>query len=231
MGALNGGVYRYQGREYALPQHGFARRRMFVDTGGSSALMRLRLADDAETRAVYPFAFLLEVEYALTGTRLQMAVRITNTGDVDMPASFGFHPGFVRGPEEHEIVFERDEPAMLRRIAGGLIGPADRPSPVRDKILTLTPGLFDEDALVWERIESRSLRYGAKNAPGLQIDFKGAPTLGIWSKPGAPFVCVEPWWGMADPVGFTGEIWDKPGIMRFAPGEARIFMMSVTLPD
>jgi galactose mutarotase-like enzyme len=57
------------------------------------------------------------------------------------------------------------------------------------------------------------------------------PKLGIWTKAGARFVCIEPWHGIADPVGFDGEIWDKPGILRFAPGAARTFSMQVTLAD
>jgi galactose mutarotase-like enzyme len=228
VGALKGGVYRLGGATYALPQHGFARRRTFdlVEQSGDRA--RFRLAEDAETLAVYPFPFALDADYAISGGTLTMAISVTNTGDVDLPASFGFHPAFAWGGGPHHILFEREEPALLSRIVGGLIGPADRPSPLDGRNLTLVPELFDNDALVWERIESESVLYGAEGGSQLRIDFPGAPMLGIWSKPGARFVCVEPWWGIADPVGFVGEIWDKPGMMRFAPGEARTFTMRVT---
>ena len=34
---------------------------------------------------------------------------------------------------------------------------------------------------------------------------------------------------MADPVGFTGDVWDKPGVMTLPPGDTRSFRMDVTL--
>lgn len=231
VGALNGSVYRVGDAEYALPQHGIARRRGFALIEQAADRARFRLVDDAETRAVYPFAFALDADYSLAGSTLTMAITIANTGEGEMPASFGFHPAFAWGPEPHRILFEREEPAMLSRIVGGLIGPADRPSPLDGRVLRLDPGLFAEDALVWEQIVSESVLYGAEGGPQLRIEFPGAPMLGIWSKPGARFVCIEPWWGIADPVGFAGEIWDKPGMMRFAPGEARSFTMKVTVQD
>ena len=81
-------------------------------------------------------------------------------------------------------------------------------------------------ACSWDRLESRSLRFGE-----LDIAFLGAPMLGIWTKPGARFLCIEPWWGIADPAGFSGEIWDKPGILRLESGESRRFAMQVTVRD
>ena len=86
-----------------------------------------------------------------------------------------------------------------------------------------------DDALVWTAPESRSLRYGAPDGPQLEIGFPDMPTLAVWTKPGARFICIEPWQGHADPAGFTGEIWDKPGMLRLEPGERRAFAMSVTL--
>ncbi len=82
---------------------------------------------------------------------------------------------------------------------------------------------------IWDRLESRSLLWGAPCSPNLRIDFPGMPWLGLWQKPGAHYLCIEPWAGMADPVNFDGEIWDKPGIMRLDPGDQRSFHMNVTL--
>lgn len=95
-------------------------------------------------------------------------------------------------------------------------------------MLHLADALFADDALIWAPVASRSLRYGAEDGPALEIGFD-APMLGIWTKPGARFVCIEPWWGHADPAGFAGDIRDKPGIMLLAPGETRHFTMRVTL--
>ena len=65
--------------------------------------------------------------------------------------------------------------------------------------------------------------------PHLKIDFPDTPWLGLWQKPGAHYLCVEPWAGMADPVGFTGDVWDKQGVMTLLPGDSRSFRMDVTL--
>lgn len=235
VGRLAGDRYRIGDAEYSLPQHGFARRRDFALIEQADDRAVFRLADDAATRAVYPFAFALDAAYTLAGATLRMAITVTNTGDVDMPASFGFHPAFAwplpYGGDKaaHRIRFERDEPGALNAIAGGLIGPATRPSPVQGDTLWLDDALFAEDALVWQAPASRSLSYGTADGRQLDFAFPDMPALAIWSKPGARFVCIEPWQGHADPVGFAGEIWDKPGMLRLAPGAARTFSMEVTL--
>jgi len=236
VGRLVGDKYRFDGKEYPLPQHGFARRQQFALVEEATSRAVFRLSDNDETRAVYPFAFTLDAAFTLTGATLATDVIVTNTGDRDMPASFGFHPAFAwplpfgRPRADHRIVFEEPEPAALSAIAlGGWIAPENRPSPLDGRALKLTDQMFERDALVWDRLESQSLRYDGGEGSGLEIGFAGMPKLGIWTKPGARFVCIEPWHGIADPVGFDGEIWDKPGILRFAPGEARIFSMQVTL--
>lgn len=224
VGALNGGVYRLDSRTYALPQHGFARHAMFEVLEQSADSATLRLTDSDATRAVYPFAFALDVRHAIDGGTLTTTVTVHNRGEGDMPASIGFHPAFAwplpygRPRVEHRIEFERAEPAALVRILpGGLIGAQDRESPLLGQSLRLSDDLFAVDALVWPTIESRSVVYGAPGAPRLRIDFPDTPMLGIWTKPGAAFVCVEPWHGIADPVGFDGEIWDKPEIKCLPP--------------
>jgi len=235
VGRLNGDAYRLDGRSYPLPQHGFARRRRFepIEQGPSRAV--LRLAADDETRALYPFEFTLDAAYALDGPTLSIEVTATNTGDRDMPGSFGFHPAFAwplpygGAKEAHRIAFEAEEPDSLARIEGGLIGAADRPSPVEGRTLSLADSLFEADALVWLAPRSRSLAYGTEAGPQLEIGFDGMPTLALWTKPGARFLCVEPWQGHADPICFAGTIWEKSGMLRIAPGESLRFAMQVTL--
>ena len=236
VGRLVDDKYRVDGAEYPLPQHGFARRQPFALVEQAAERAVFRLTDNDATRAVYPFAFTLDAAFTLTGATLAMDITVTNTGDRDMPASFGFHPAFAwplpygRPRAAHRIVFEKAEPADLSAIIlGGWIAPDSWPSPLAGRELALTDALFERDALVWDSLESQSLRYDGGAGPGLDIGFAGMPKLGIWTKPGARYVCIEPWHGIADPIGFTGEIWDKPGILRFAPGESRTFSMQVTL--
>ncbi len=235
VGKLNGDRYRYDGRDYAMPQHGFARRRTFELVTQAEDRAAFRLTDDAETRAAYPFAFALDVDFAIHGAALSIGVRATNRGEAEMPASFGFHPAFAwplpygaaRG--DHRIVFAEDEPEGLRYLSQGGIAPDRRPSPLDGKVLALDDGLFANDALIWDRLASRSVRYGAPGTPQLEIDFPEMPMLGIWTKPGAQFVCIEPWHGLADPAGFDGDLREKPGIALVAPGQSLYCTMRIAL--
>ena len=237
VGRLNGDRYRIDGAEYTLPQHGFARRMDFAVTAQSEDHVRFRLTDNPATRAVYPFAFVLEMDFALEAAALTMTATITNPGAVPLPASFGYHPAFAwplpygAAKEEHRIVFDQDESAPIRVIAEGLIAPETVASPVEGRTLALSDALFADDALIWDRLESPSLHYGAVDGATLEIAFPDTEWLGMWTKPGAAFLCIEPWAGMADPQGFDGDFRDKPGVFEIAPGASRVFRMMVRLAE
>ena len=233
VGRLTDDTLRVKGRNYTLEKHGFARRSHFdvVRHDAGSALFRLR--DSAVTRAMYPFAFELDAAFGLEGATLAMMVTIRNPGDAPLPASFGYHPAFAwplpdADRAAHEIIFEQDEPAPLRRVTlEGLIGPDPKVSPATGSRFTLTDDLFVDDALVWTDLASNRLTYGVAGGPHLDIAFPDTPHLGIWTKPGAGFVCIEPWAGYADAEGYGGEFRDKPGVIEIAPGAARSFRMDV----
>jgi galactose mutarotase-like enzyme len=96
---------------------------------------------------------------------------------------------------------------------------------VRDRRLLLRDDLFEEGAMVWDTLASRSVIYG----DAIRVDFPRMPHLGIWTKPGAGYVCIEPWQGHASPEGFDGELADKPGVVTIAPGATRVFAMSISV--
>ncbi|KKW93736.1 aldose 1-epimerase family protein [Sphingobium chungbukense] len=235
VGRSRGDVYRFEGGDYPMAQHGFARRKGFalVERSGDAATFRLEA--DEETRAVYPFDFRLDVHFAAEGRTLRMTATVANRGVDDMPFSFGYHPAFAwplpygGTAEEHRVLFEKAEAAPIRKVGAepGLIALEPVASPVEGDRLTPTHAMFEGDALIWDRLESRSLFWGVPGRTGLKIDFPDTPWLGLWQKPGAHYLCVEPWAGMADPVGFEGDVWAKQGIMRLAPGEERRFRMDV----
>ncbi len=236
VGTLAGGVYRLAGRSYALSRHGFARRKLFDVLSSSRTEALLRLKADAQTLAVYPFDFHLQVRFQVMGSTLSVTSWVKNPGDAPMPASFGYHPAF-RWPlpfgaarAQHAIEFELDEPAPIRRLdAAGLLTPVRHPTPIRARRLLLDDELFKEDVVILDAVRSQALSYGADTGPRLALQFPDTPYLGLWSKPGAPFVCIEPWHGMADPVGFTGAFTDKPGVFMVPPGAQRELRMQVTL--
>jgi len=234
VGRLNGDVLRIDGQEYPMKQHGFARHSTFEVAMQEADRALFRLTANDETRAQYPFDFVLEVGFALRGATLIVEVVIANPGSVPLPASLGFHPAFAwplpygDSRENHRIVFANVEPGAIVALNEGLFA-GTRLSPLKGRELHLTDSLFAEDALIWDPIHSQSVSYGAADGPRLRIDFPGTPSLGIWTKPGAAFLCVEPWHGHADPAGFKGDFRDKPGVFEVAPGDEWRTGMRVTL--
>jgi galactose mutarotase-like enzyme len=235
VGALNGGRYRLGEQEYVLPKHGFARTSHFACAEAGRSAVVFRLSHSNETRGAYPFPFELLMGFRLDGWTLQMEATVRNWGDVDMPFSFGFHPAFawpLPGWEKasHRVTFAEDEPQPIRRIdSAGQVLPEPSPTPVQGHSFTPDAALFEADALIWDRLHSRALTFGVEDGPALDIAFPDTPMLGIWQKPGANYLCIEPWQGIADPVGFDGDFRDKPGIIGLSPGSERSFRMDVTV--
>ncbi|MHB8284792.1 MAG: aldose 1-epimerase family protein [Caulobacteraceae bacterium] len=226
VGRLNKDMLRVDGRAFQLGQHGFARDRRFEWKSRTPTNCGLVLVDDAETREMFPFPFQLELTYTVSSGALTVAYRLENTGVASFPAGLGAHPAFrwplsaEVAPEAHLIAFDHVEPQPIRRLKGGLLDPAPRATPVVGRVLQLERGLFSEDALIFDRLASRSLRYSAPGVGALVLSWRGFAELGLWSKPDrGDFLCIEPWNGYADPVGFEGEFKDKPGVMHIAPGE------------
>jgi galactose mutarotase-like enzyme len=236
VGAVNHDRYRVDGREFHLGKHGFARRSEFALAEREANRAMFRLTDSDKTREVYPFAFALEIAFTLDDATLTLAATVTNPADAPLLASFGFHPAFAwplpygRDRADHRITFGSGEPGALRELtADGLIMPQPRPSPLDGRTLHLADDLFTADALIWDPVESDHVTYGAADGPHLTVRFPNTDKLGIWTKPGAHYVCIEPWHGIADPEGYTGEFRDKPGVFEVAPGGHKTMTVSVTL--
>jgi galactose mutarotase-like enzyme len=153
-----------------------------------------------------------------------------------MPASFGFHPA-LRWPlpygqprAAHVITFEKEEKAPIRRLdSDGLVLPGGFPTPVAGRAWALRDDQFTDDAVIFDALASRRLQYGAKAGPQIEVGFADTPYLGVWTRPGADFICIEPWHGIADPQGFGGAFGDKPGLFQVAPGQAQRCGMTIGL--
>jgi galactose mutarotase-like enzyme len=236
VGRLKGDQLRHRGQVYPLTQHGFARDKPFAWAETSHRSCTLVLTEDADTRARYPFAFRLAVNYTLQPQQLDISFAITNTGDETLPASVGAHPAFNwplqqgLAKTDYRLTFAKDEPAPIRRLKDGLVLAAPQATPIEGRTLALSEGLFEADAVILDRPASTSVRYAAKSGPAIEVAWQGFKELGIWSKPdGAPFLCIEPWHGLASPVDFDGEFADKPGVMLIAPGEKQSLSYQIRL--
>jgi len=234
VGRLKNDTLRYQGREYRMTQHGFARDREFAWLEKTSHSCRLILHEDSQTMKAYPFSFSFEIAYAIEGDALRVEFLARNTGRSVLPVSFGAHPAFCwplrKGIEKntHHLAFSHEESHAAWRLRDGLLA-YECVNPVKRKILDLNDGLFAEDAVIFKAPASKSVFYGVPGVSGLRISWdEGFQQLGVWSKSGADFVCIEPWNGMASPIDFNGDILDKPGIMLIPPNASRIAHYSVS---
>jgi galactose mutarotase-like enzyme len=235
VGRLRDDTLLHRGHRHRLTQHGFARDRRFDWAERSATGCRLVLTDDSATRALYPFGFRFEVAFAASGASLRVDYVVTNTGDEVLPASMGAHPAFrwplVPGTPKnaYSLTFEAEEPGPLRGVVGGLLTEANRPSPIAGRHLALRENLFAADALILPNPASRSVRYAAAEGPALTVGWEGFTQLGLWSRAGGDFLCIEPWQGMASPPDFDGDFVQKPWLMLIPPGERRAASYHVTL--
>ncbi len=236
VGRLKNDTLRQGGRDYPMSQHGFARDRRFDWVSRNAHGCRLSLLSDAESAKRFPSPFALEIGYRLDGDTLHVDYLIRNSGEDTLFCSIGAHPAFrwplADGvdPLSHRLVFERPEPEPIRRVEAGLLTEQAHPTPVRHDTLPLDPALFEDDAVILLDPNSHSVRFEAADAPlALLIGWHGMNALGIWSKPGAEFLCIEPWHGFASPEAFDGPFEQKPGLMRIAPGDSASLGWSVAV--
>lgn len=191
-----------------MTQHGFARDSEFRWLERDETGCRLELVDTPATRQMFPFAFSLVIEYRITQGRLTVGYCVTNPDSTHvLPASLGAHPAFIwpLAPDvpkdRHVIEFDQPEPEGIRRLKGGLLLPESFPTPIKGRVLHLDESLFTMDALILDRPASRGVTYRIPDGPGLRLTWDGFAQLGIWMKPGGDFICIEPWHGLASPVG------------------------------
>lgn len=226
VGMLSGGAYRWEGRTYRLEKHGFARRRGFEVVERERDSATLRLGADAATREVYPFEFELDLRFALS-TALSVTTTVRNRGAGAMPFSFGFHPA-LRWPRDGaaQLVFDDYESGPVSRMNGQGLLARHEPLPGDGRTLPLDDAMFADDAMILRDVVSRGLRFDAGDG-SLRVAWSNLPDLGLWTKPGAPFLCVEPWAGFNDPAAFVGDLDKKPGIVLLAPGSSWTASMTI----
>jgi galactose mutarotase-like enzyme len=225
VGRVRGGHYRHAGWRYAMPLHGFAALQSFegVEQQPDAALLVLR--DTPLTHALYPFAFELRIGFRLLHDHeLQMRAELHNRSDEPLPFGFGGHPGFALpgAVGDWSLHFEQAERPEVWRIENGLL--ARRPEPYRwsapDR-LDLAPDPFSRDALVLKSPRSRwvALRHRS-GAERLRLHAPEMAQLGLWSRCGGAYVCIEPWWGHDDDPDAPEALLDKPQLLRLAPGQS-----------
>ncbi len=224
------------GQTYSIGQHGFARRTEFALASASATTCRYELASSPATKAVFPFDFLLAVEHTLDRRALTVAAEVTNRDQRPMPFGFGFHPAFVwplpgAVGQDHVITLDNHGEPGLVRLDGGLISASRLASPFKAGRLVLDHGMFEQDAMIFPEGAGKGLRYGVEGGPTMHFSFENLPNLALWQKPGAPFICVEPWHGMAAEKDGSKELAERPYSLTLPPGEISRFAFTVEIVE
>ncbi len=227
VGELKDGEYIFKDKTYKLSRHGFARDKLFIaqQTSGTSAQFILHY--DETTLAVYPFKFIFEVAFTISGTALSCSYAVKNAGIDDMYFSVGGHPAF-KVPlvndlkyTDYFLEFNNDEELNVHLLHKGLISDATEKIKLNNKIVQLQPSLFYSDAIVLKHIHSNEIKlYSDKDNHGLKFIFNDFPYFGIWAAVDAPFVCLEPWCGIADSIHHDRQLIHKEGINKLAANES-----------
>lgn len=207
--------YRLNGKEYNMPKHGIVRRKPFTLYDRTENSLTFVIRDTEESFAMYPYHFRLFVNYEIKGKSLEVTHTVVNDNDTDMLYSFGAHPGFNCKVGDY-LEFECNETLETERIEEYL---TDKKFPVlnNSKKIEITEHIFDNDALIFSGYKSKIISIKS-NEHNRTVNFRiDSPLLGIWAKPGAPYVCLEPWWGIDDGYEPKKDLSEKRGIMTIKP--------------
>lgn len=221
VGRLKNDEYTFSENTYQLPRHGFARNQEFEVKDQTENTVVFLLKETSETFVNYPFKFELTIQYILEETELKIAYSVKNNNDIPMPFSLGAHPAFAIDSdfEDFSLNFKEDDVLIHNELINENFTGNKTLIPLRDHTLQLSYSLFENDAIVLKQLNSKKITLFKKNIPYLAVDFNGFSNLGIWTKPEAPFLCIEPWCGFADSTNTSGDILTKDGIITVNPDQ------------
>ena len=216
------------GRTYEMGQHGFARDLEFEPITKLDNFHSYVLRSNQSTIVKYPFDFSLLVTYRTDENKLTTIYKVINEGENNMPFGIGGHPAFKIDQkdlfnEEYYLEFEEDEYKIhFLYLVDGLVGTEYARNVMIDlRRIPITKDSFNNDAIIMKGLTSHriSLKKKTGNKTLLTMDFEGFPYLVVWSKPGAPFICIEPWYTTADTIKSTGVFTQKTDMIVLAPKE------------
>ena len=219
VGTLKNNSFRFHDKTYELSRHGFARDYEFKIVHESQKQVVFSLQSNRETKKLYPFDFELQISYTLKENELVIGYKIINNDEVTMPFSIGGHPAFALplNFENYAIAFEDEENLVSYTLENDLLSDKTVAIPIQDKKLPLTYSLFEKDALIFKKLNSKRISILENNVAILHFKFNGFPNFGIWTKNKASFICLEPWLGYSDTKNTTGNIIEKEGIQHVEP--------------
>jgi galactose mutarotase-like enzyme len=218
---------RIEGKGFKMERHGFARQASFKLVNQTQTQATYSLESDNATLQIYPYHFEFVVSYQLINNRLTVTYRVVNNGNESMYFSVGGHPAFNlpfhagESYQDYYLEFESDDKLDRHLLTeAGLFNGATEPVLLESGKLPLSKMLFEKDALVFKNLHSRKVSLkSSQHKSAVTIEYGPFNYLGIWAKPGADFLCIEPWLGCADTEGRRVDISHKEGIQRLEVGK------------
>ena len=219
VGQLKNSQTQIEGEIYEMSQHGFARDMDFEEISRTENEHHYMLKYNEETLKKYPYKFELHVIYEIKGDTLTVTYKVKNIDDKTIYFGLGGHPAFNcdYSNGEYEIVFsENEDKIVFLKLKNGLIDTEKAQNILQDNKIYLKEDTFDNDAVIMKNLKSNKvvLQNHETNQKILEFDFTGFPYLALWSKKGAPFVCIEPWQNTADRIDSTQIYKDKENIIE-----------------
>lgn len=231
VGSLNNGSYRYDGKEYPMPKHGFAKDMEFDLLRQTENELSFLLRADQETKLKYPFDFELVLGYRFdkdNDNKLIVSWKVTNHDSREMYFSIGGHPAFLYPDNSKDVqtkckvLFDIEDKIISSVVGkGSLFSTRTREFVLQDGMMDITADMFDEDALVIEHDQAHKVSLcNDSGQPYLTVSFD-APLFALWSpaKKNAPFICIEPWYGRGDRENFTGDLSEREYGNKLAPSD------------
>ncbi|MEX2336423.1 MAG: aldose 1-epimerase family protein [Fulvivirga sp.] len=228
IGVLKNGEYTFEGQTYQMPKHGFVRyNKNFQLKSKSENELVFELQFSEESLQQYPFKFNFEIAFKLDGKKLEVAHKIFNLDNKTIYFSLGGHPAFnapISANEVYEDYYlEFDQKLDLRTFLlneEGLVSEKTKGILDNENKIWLKKDLFENDALIFKDIPSKKVVLKSKNSGAvLGVEYSDFKNLGLWAKPGATYVCIEPWLGIADVEGTDQNLKTKEGMEQLEPGK------------
>ena len=233
-GGLKDDKYIFEGKEYTLEKHGYARFKTFsVESKTDNSVVFLHKSDD-ETKQKFPFDYELRVGYTLDGKTLKIDYSVINKTDKTMYFNIGSHEGYAtpEGIEDYDVLFPQNETLDSYVLYGNLLSQQKLSIIKNQNYLPLYDKYFTIDALVFKDLKSKSATLrNRKTGKAVRVDFPDANYFLLWHKPNSPYMCLEPWNGVQDIVGSSYDITKKEGISVLDSGKEFLYTHSITIVE
>ena len=236
--SVNNDTYSVDGKEYHLPRHGYARDTEFKLIAQNDRKVTFALESSEETKKVYPYDFTLSISYVLEGNKIGVIWHVHNTDTQEIHFQIGGHPAFnIPGMKAGDTQSGRirldNEEALdgLKSYIDGSHEMIEIPVEAEQGIIEFTDNTWRNDSVKIHKSQvHRAELLGTDGEPEVTVDFR-TPVIAFWSPFGkqAPFVCIEPWYGLGDPRGFNGEFKDKPLMNHLQPGASFMSRYDITI--